>query len=263
MNDHNLDDLIIDTVAPKNTKPKNLLTLAALLIIILIVGIILTKTLLKSPKNDPLTFEENLTEMVAPELKLQKSTEIEKPKEETSLSTIIEEKATNEQTEVKAPEVQSQETHISKEKSTPALETQKPKPVVHTTPIHTQEQTAIELPEMQKTVEKKLTPKPVAPTKPKVVKAHTKTKKPIIKHRVPNTVSKGHYYVQVGSFKQNPSPRFLSVIKSSGFTCHITTPDRTGYKKLLIGPYKTREDVDKARDIIRDRIHKSAFVVQK
>ena len=99
MNDHNLDDLIIDTVAPKNNKTKSLLTVIALFIVVLIVAIILTKTLLKSPENDELNFEENISEMIAPELKLQepsKEVKVAKPKEkeELSLSTIIKEKIT-------------------------------------------------------------------------------------------------------------------------------------------------------------------------
>ena len=111
----------------------------------------------------------------------------------------------------------------------------------------------------------------VSKPKPKpVVKKETKTavtkptKKPTTVSKAPKTSTSGKYYVQVSSFKSvNPSSRLLSVIKSSGFSSHISAPDRTGYKKLLIGPYKTRADVDKARDIVRDRILKSAFVVER
>ena len=264
MNDHNLDDLIIDTIAPKNNKTKSLLTLVALLIIVLIVGIILTKTLLKSPENDDLAFEENMSEMIAPELKLQESTEVAKPKEETSLSAIIEEKVTEEKTEVKAPEVIHEETVSIEEEVKPVVEAKKEEPVQIEKPVVTKAKPAIELPVTQEPVHKE-TPKVVTTSKPKtkVTKPKTTTKKPVVKHQTPKTTSPGKYYVQVGSFKENPSPRFLSVIKSSGFKYHVTNPDRTGYKKLLIGPYKTRAEVDKARDIIRDRIHKSAFVVQK
>lgn len=265
MNDHNLDDLIIDTIAPKNNKTKSLLTLVALLIIVLIVGIILTKTLLKSPENDELTFEENLSEMIAPELKLQESTEIAKPKEEPSLSAIIEEKVTEEKTEVKAPEVIEEETVTIEETEKPAIEEKKAEPVQIETPIVSKpKKPAIELPVTQEPVHKEA-PKAVKVNKPKkkVNKPKSTTKKPVVKHQKPKATSTGKYYVQVGSFKENPSSRFLSVIKSSGFKYHVTAPDRTGYKKLLIGPYKTRQEVDKARDVIRDRIHKSAFVVQK
>jgi len=264
MNDHNLDDLIIDTIVPKATKSKNLLTFVALLIIVLIVAIILTKTLLKSPTDNELVFEENISEMLAPELKLQEHTEIAKPKEEPSLSTMIEEKVKVKKTEVKALEVTHEETVSIEEEVKYVTKEQKPKPVQIKKPIVTKAKQAIELPVTQEPIHKE-TPKVVTTSKPttKVTKPTKTTKKPVVKHQAPTTANSGNYYVQVGSFKENPSPRFLSVIKGSGFKYHVTNPDRTGYKKLLIGPYKTRAEVDKARDMIRDRIHKSAFVVQK
>ena len=257
MNDHNLDDLIIDTIAPKNNKTKSLLTLVALLIIVLIVGIILTKTLLKSPENDELAFEENMSEMIAPELKLQENTEVAKPKEEPSLSTIIEEK-----TEVKAPEVIHEETVSIEEEVKPITEEKKTEQVEIEKPIATKAKPAIELPVTQEPVYKEKS-QVVTTSEPKVTQTKTTTKKPAVKQQMPKTTYAEKYYVQVGSFKENPSPHFISIIKSNGFKYHITNPDRTGYKKLLIGPYKTRAEVDRARNIIRDRIHKSAFVVQK
>ncbi|PTB88050.1 hypothetical protein C9925_00565 [cyanobacterium G8-9] len=262
MNDHNLDDLIIDTIAPKNNKTKSLLTIIALFIVVLIVAIILTKTLLKSPENAELSFEENLSEIIAPELKLQepiKEVKVAKPQEESSLSTIIEEKIT-------APD--EVEKPIEHEKiELPTIEDETVEEPVKETITVTEEVSSV--PKIQKPIEKKIV-KPKPTTKPKVVvkkpvvKPVTKAvKTPKVTKKAPKSTSTGKYYVQVGSFKDKPSTRFLSVIKSSGFEYHVTNPDRTGYKKLLIGPYKTRVEVDKARDIIRDRIHKSAFVVQK
>jgi len=250
MNDHNLDDLIIDTVAPKNNKTKSLLTVIALFIVVLIVAIILTKTLLKSPENDELNFEENISEMIAPELKLQepsKEVKVAKPKEkeELSLSTIIKEKITAPE-EVKKPE---DEIPTVTEKEEPVNET------VKETITITEDMTE---PVIKEAV------KPKIEVKKSVSKPISKpVKKPTPVKKSPKATLSGTYYVQVGSFKENPSPHFLSIIKNSGFKYHVTNPDRTGYKKLLIGPYKTRAEVDKARDTIRNRIHKSAFVVQK
>lgn len=274
MNDHNLDDLIIDTIEPKNNKTKNLLTLVALFIIVLIVGIILSKTLLKTPENDELVFEENLTEMIAPELKLQKSAEIAKPKEESSLSTVIDEKPIEQKSEVKAPEVKAPISNPSEaaheegknieEKQPAVTEEKKTETTEIKPPVTIKPKPAIELPVTQTPENKESAKKAIhSPSKPKVEKTKNTTTKSTAPKHAPKTSATGKYYVQVGSFKQNPSPRFLNVIKSSGFAYHITSPDRTGYKKLLIGPYRTRAEVDKARDVIRDRIHKSAFVVEK
>ena len=108
MHDHNLDDLIIGSVEPKNSKTKSFLTIIALLIVVMIVAIILTKILLKTPNNDELAFEENITEMIAPELKLQEATKETKPKKEPSLSNIIE-------SEINPPAVETKEP-VQKEK---------------------------------------------------------------------------------------------------------------------------------------------------
>jgi len=264
MNDHNLDDLIIDTIAPKNNKTKSLLTLVALLIIVLIVGIILSKTLLKSPQNDELSFEEDMSGMIAPELKLQENTEAAKPKEASALSSVIEEKYTEEKSETKVPEATEEETvtieenvsHMNQEKNTQTVE-------IENSTLD-EVKTATKLPETQKPVQKE-SPKVLTGSKPKIKikKTESASRKQAVKQHTSTTSSMGSYYVQVGSFRDKPSTRFLSIITNSGFKYHVTNPDRTGYKKLLIGPYKTRAEVDKARNIIRDRIHKSAFVVQK
>lgn len=266
MNDHNLDDLIIDTIAPKNNKTKSLLTIVALLIIILIVAIVLTKTLLKTPESDELSFEENMSEMIAPELQLQaqeevKVTEVSKPKEEASLSEIIEEKTTvledmKEEAEKPVPEDMKKEI----EESTIVNETTKP--------LETKKEEApVQTPIIKEVSEKPIT-KPVVKTtkQPTVTKLPVKkeTKKPDNSSKIPKSNSTGRYYVQVSSFRSPaPSNRLLTIIKNSGFSSHVSAPDSTGYKKLLIGPYRTRADVDKVRDIVRDRILKSAFVVER
>jgi len=240
MNDHNLDDLIIDTIEPKNKKSKSLLTIIALLIIVLIVAIILTKTLLKTPETDELTFEENMSEMIAPELQLQeptvkKSIEVSKPKEEPSLSEIIEEKITA----AEKPKETVKET-LKEEAKEVVTQVES----IHETPKVPKEEVSTEPIVIKK--EPKAIKKPQVIEKPKVIKSSTK------------------YYVQVGSFKtSNPSTRLLSVIRSSGFKYHISTADNNGNKKLLIGPYQTRAEIDKIRTKVRERINKDAFVVER
>ena len=62
MNDHNLDDLIIDTNQPKNSKSKSLLTIVALLIVVFIVGIILARLNLEESGSNNAIIEENESE---------------------------------------------------------------------------------------------------------------------------------------------------------------------------------------------------------
>jgi DedD protein len=239
MNDHNLDDLIIDSIQPTNSKVKSFLTSIALFIVVLIVGIILSKSYTDADTDSTLTFDDNSTSIIAPELKLQEPEEIATPKEEEkTLPTIIEEKSTQSKSlkEVAAP--------------VPMIETiQEPSTPIETPTVSIKKTTPIV--EIKKPVKKVPIPHQV------------ESKKSVITHKPKRVITSNKYYVQVGSFKQNPSPRFLSVIKSSGFKYHVSKPDNIGNKKLLIGPYKTRADVDKALVVVRDRIHKSAFVVQK
>ena len=105
-------------------------------------------------------------------------------------------------------------------------------------------------------------PKPVVQTVKKPVKKPV-AKKPVAKKPVPKTVSTKSYYVQVGSFKTQPSSRFISVIRNNGFRYKVTKRTVDGTKKLLIGPYRDRTSVNRALIQVRDRINKSAFVVKR
>ncbi len=222
MNDHNLDDLIItNTVNPTNNKKtKSFLTIIALFIIVLIVGIILSRILSDNQEEKALVLEENTVVEVAPELKLQAMDEENNdshPKEEQS--PIITTK-----TPIKAPTV---ETIVEKE----------------------------EMPQKKQIVkEKPLVPTVKENTKPNPTNKQTTNNKPasILKH-----------YIQVGSFAKDPSTRFLSVIKNSGFSYKIIKSNQNSSTKLLIGPYTNRASADTALIKVRSRITKSAFVVKK
>jgi len=215
MNDHNLDDLIIVDAEPNNSKMKSFLTIVALFILILVVGIILTRALLENPNPADEHLVLNSTEMIAPELKLQESTEVPEPKNDLSLI---------ESTKIQNTTLPTVKPETEKNTSTniPTKE-DKPKPIV----------------------EAKL------PKKPKLITQPVQSESP------------EQHYIQVGSFTKDPSTRFLSVIKNSGFAYKITDLTLDGSKKLLIGPYANRAAADKALTQIRDRINKSAFIVKK
>ncbi len=267
MNDHNLDDLIIDNINPKNSKTKSFLTIIALAIVVLIVAIILTKIILKDPHAKIAIDEEENVELISPDLTLQST-----PKEKPVTQKVVK---TESETVKKALSLQAENEMPTVEKSAEA-ETKKPtkeKPeTVKITKEFSQEpnvtetkNTSTKLSAEKKTLtEKKITEKKETHAKktPAInhlakekTKQATQTKK--------ETVTKNTYFIQVGSFTQTPSTRFLSVIKNSGFNYKITPTSSTGTKKLLIGPYGSRAEVDTALVRVRDRINKSAFVVKK
>jgi len=277
MNDHNLDDLIIDTMEPKNTKAKSFLTIIALIIVALIVGILFIKTMENDPKNTDIGFEENMSELISPELTLQHTPKVEANKDETKLSSMIEEEPTPPaKTETITKEhVTLDETDSAQVKvATPTPQrVNTPTPHKATTPKIPA--TAIEIP--QTTVSKTAVKKPVVTEKVVVPKPvyHQKTTvkttpAPTAKrHAAPttkqkhNTPASEHYYIQVGSFSQAPSKRFLGTIGKHGFSYKITPPTANGTKKLLIGPYPDRAAASNALVRVKDRINKGAFIVKR
>ncbi len=311
MHDHNLDDLIIDNIEPKHSRIKSFLTIVALLIVVLIVAIILTKILLKTPHNTQLSFEENTTDLIAPELKLKETPEQVKTNTEPVLSNIVESRpkpAVAEEIkpdivkepvkEVDAvvkkvdptPEVEPKVLEIKKDPVLSNITEQEVKAPVLAKEISTadqeekdaadraywesvqakrkaeqearekaenkakealQAQKAAEAKKLKTPVVKK--PEPIAKPEEKVV-----TQKP-----VPASTSSTKYYIQVGSFKNQPSSRFISVIRNNGFKYRILRSPKDGTKKLLIGPYEDRASVNHALVQVKDRINKSAFVVKR
>jgi len=256
MNDHNLDDLIIDNIEPKNSKAKSLLTIVALLIVVLIVAIILTKIILKDPNEGKIPLDDN-TEMISPELTLQNVSKKKEVKEETNLSTIIE-KELNEP--VKAPEakevVETAKPAQTEKPKVEVTETKKPKAETESVKITeefdqlpTETKAKPEVMETPKVKEKVVAPE-VKPTPVKEKKIETIT-----------SVSGQIYYIQVGSFSQAPSKRLLSSIKNNGFKYRIKTAGAT--KKVQIGPFKDRNAANTALVRIKDRIKKDSFVVKK
>ncbi|MGB5506548.1 MAG: SPOR domain-containing protein [Sulfurovum sp.] len=308
MHDHNLDDLIIDNIEPKNSKVKSFLTIIALLIVVLIVAIVLTKILLKTPSNNDLIFEQNTAELIAPELKLQETAKPTETKKEPVLSSIVESKAKPTTLEMEKPEIIKEPAVIVKKEPTlsniieqeikaPVVETKKPaiveepssaikeakdaadkaywesvqekrkaeekakeekteKLVKETVPaIKPVEPKKVEIPEIKK-------PKPVVKPVEKVV-VQKPAQIPVAAKPTPKSVSTKKYYVQVGSFKKQPSARFISVIKNNGFTYRIIRSSADGTKKLLIGPYEDRASVNRVLGQVKDRINKRAFVVKR
>lgn len=244
MHDHNLDDLIIGEVeTKKNEKTKGILTILALVIVVLIIAIVLTKIILKEPKVDTIVHD-NTTHMIDPELTLQ------------------EENDTQEKTKT-VSEVITHKNDIDN-LDNESDDNNEVKPVKHITQTKKEDIHTVKIP---KPIAKHKVIKPKVPHETKHKKVVKKVEKVVINdefeqvkkttHTNIKTVEK--YYIQVGSFSQQPNGEFLNVIKKSGFNYTVLSLPN-GMKKLLIGPYPSRQSVDKALPKVRDRISKGAFV---
>jgi len=250
MHDHNLDDLIIDeTVTQKNEKTKGILTILVLVVIVLVVAIILTKIILKEPKVDTIV-EDNASEFIDPELTLEKKGD--SPKEENK--TVLDDS------------IDMNETYSIDEEDDDDIEAKQknplPKPVVEPDNV-------IKPPKESHKVEHTVEHRPNKKLNQKVSinndfdQIHrtkvTPSRTHIVKHNQTHLKTVQKYYIQVGSFSQQPSDSFLGTIKNKGFNYTILSLSN-GMKKLLIGPYQSRQAVDKALPKVRDRISKGAFV---
>ena len=262
MNDHNLDDLIIDTPTKKGGKVKGFLTITALFIVVLIVAIILTRIILKDPGEDHAALLENDTEIISPELTLQHTDE-ESKQDEIALSEMIKEEMEAPQKASETLSEKTTDTHTEKvaKKETVVNEEKQPESLPRTKTAAT-----LKKPEKKPLISKASTAKKehagtaAETTSLPKVKAVTKQKP---KKITPAKNEHNTFYIQVGSFSKAPSSdsRLITAIKKQGYRYKIITAN--GMKKVLVGPYKSRADVDRALARIRDLINKSAFVVKK
>jgi len=101
---------------------------------------------------------------------------------------------------------------------------------------------------------------PVVPKKHIVKKApkkvtHTKTK---VSHTATSSIK---YYIQVGSFsKYEPNKKFLNSIKRLGYNYRY---HKVGtLNKVLVGPFNSREEANKAKKVLRSKIEPGAFLVK-
>jgi len=290
MNDHNLDGLIIDDIQSKpSSKAKSFLTIIALAIVVLIISIVFTKILLKVPKQNQLLFEENETEMISSDLTLQSVTE---PESETSEPLAFSEDheglhdiskgkmLQNVMEEIPAPAVKeaikiievhqqpvAQELKVETKKEPeptgrPKVEVEKATDILDLNDLF-----ALDL--IQSTTKEKVriaTQQTVHQSTQKVAKEQkTRAEKVLTDSQAVHArqTQTGSYYILVGAFSKVPSQHFLERISRNGLTYTITDKSPRGLRKLLIGPYPDRQSAERALVKVKDRINKSAFVVDK
>ncbi len=223
MNDHHLDDLIIGDPEPASGKSKTLLTIIALLIVILIIGLILWALLFNSSDsqagNKAATTQQ--TKPLAPDL-------IPLDKNNKELTVEKQEKQSD---------IQKQQTQTAKTAPKP-----KPKPA-------------------QNKVETKPTPKPAQ----QITKTEQKTPEPAQKTETKKTqiiknAGKTIYYVQVGAFKRDPSPKFIQKLKDNGFT--FITKISKGIRRVRVGPYDSYQEAKNALPQIKTKLGVDGLIVK-
>jgi DedD protein len=97
--------------------------------------------------------------------------------------------------------------------------------------------------------------KPKAQPKPKKVHKTQSVKKKVA------VATSGHYYIQVGSFsKYEPNKHFLKKITNLGFNYKYHKVK--SINKVLVGPFKTRKEANRAKKVLRAKVEPGAFLVK-
>ena len=244
MGQGDLDDLVVDANTGRdNKKGKGILTILALLIAILIIVIMMAKMVMGDKDADKHLVKTEQESLISPELQLDDEDKSEQSDSENldDVASMIKDDNKSRANEIKEDTVEVNEERVQ-EVATPKVE-QKQEP-------------------KKEVVESKETEKPKSEPKPKPVVHNPKPRvveqKPerVVKEIKTHT-SKGSYYIQVGSFSNKPSSRFLSVITNSGFKYKLHNSG-----KLLIGSYSSRDNATKDLPRVKDLINKSAFVIK-
>ena len=248
MGQDDLDDLVMDSnIGRDNKKGKGILTILALLIAILIIVIMMAKMVMGDKEANKHLVKTEQESLISPELQLEDEDSAKESDNENldSVSSMIEDNKTD-KSEIKEDTVEINEDKAKVEVPPVAKKDEPKKEIVQPKKVEEPKQ--------------KPKPKPVVHTKPKSEpKLEPKPKpKPVEKRESKShTSKKGSYYIQVGSFANKPSSRFLSVISNSGFTYKL---HKSG--KLLIGSYSSRESANRDLPRVKDLINKSAFVIK-
>ena len=73
------------------------------------------------------------------------------------------------------------------------------------------------------------------------------------------TAASGNWFIQVGSFRGTPDPNWLAHIKALGYDYRSVLGD-DGMKKLLVGPFVSREDALQVLPNARHEFNPGAFI---
>ncbi len=230
MNDHSLDDLIIGEPLSSEKKSKGILAIVALIVIVLLAGILLSKMILGTSDSNQTATDKNETEFVSPDLiPMDKKAS----NQADNLAPIVKER------------VPSSSDPKTKKVSTPK-QTQPKKVNIETKkPIATSKVKQVKAP-----VKKK----PKLDTKQTAKKKQTK----------PTELFKGgspKYFIQVGAFNREPNPKFLKKIEDGGFKYVVNVNDKT--RRVRIGPYSSYAEAKAALSDVNSSIGIAGFVVKQ
>jgi DedD protein len=228
MNDHHLDDLIIGDPEPATANSKTVLSIVALAIVVVVVGAVVYSLLFGSSDSS------------APEAPA--ATAQERPLDPAL--TPLEPAETPAAQSTRSAASQSQTTPTAPEHTPePAPKIEPPKP----TPAPRSEPTPEPAPKPAPAVQ------PSAPVSSAT--ATTAPGKELIKN-----ADRPIYYIQVGAFRRDPSPKFMRQLKEAGFT--FITKTSNGIRRVRVGPYDSYDEAKAALPEVKQKIGVDGLIVK-
>ncbi len=98
-------------------------------------------------------------------------------------------------------------------------------------------------------------------TKPTAKKEAVVQHKKVVQKRITKVVPQHAYFVQVGSFaKYKPNKKFLHSITQLGY--HYSFRKIKNTNKVLVGPFSTRSQANRAKKVLRAKVVPGAFIVK-
>jgi len=240
-----LSDIVLNKDSASNSNKKIILAIATLGVVLILVVMLMNSINSKGTSNLP------HAAALPP-----------KPKTEVSKATLDTKEPLFEDVPV-VQEKQEEETnldHIAKklkeESATPKVETKVEtiEEPIKTAPIVTKEKI---VKKQHKVIKEKIIHKRAEIVRKKVNAPAKKVK------TAPKKVatSKHAYFVQIGSFsKYKPNKKFLDSITKLGYK--YSYHKAKNINKVLVGPFKTREEANKAKALLRSKVVRGAFLVK-
>ena len=255
MNDHNLDDLIIGEPEAGGKRPKSLLTLIGLILIILIVGVFLARLIFSAPET---TAEEATTELTGVVKPAGQGTtaQTKGPKAQPAEEIPDELKPIAKETLPENSELKP----IAAPSASPSAKTEVPLPADKPKSKSVTPKNPADKPKSKSVTPKKSAPAPHPEPKPKVKK--TSPSELFTKQKSePSASGDKVYYIQVGSFRRMPNQKYLDKIKAQGYKPVIV---KSGEMiKVRVGPFGSYADAKSKLPEVKEKLGISGFVVRK
>jgi len=260
--DNTLDDLILTDPEPEKGKSKSLLLLLALVIVLIIVGAILAKMIFGGSDDTADKSVKNKTELSADTMDSKKDLLNDTKDNNNDLAPIAGDPDLAPVTDDNKNVPSNVDTINIDEakKSTNSLKDNKKDITEDNTanslgvaPVGASKSNAkdnMDLETDNATLNEQEKPKH---TKAKVI--HNKPNAKVTKHTYGGV---GNVYIQVGSFTKGPEQSFIRKIRRAGFKYRIKTSN--GYRRVYVGPFRSRSEANNVLGIVKSKIAPNAFV---